>query len=124
MLTVIVCLVWSGKSSTRSPLASRYSVIPSTEVTLTGFSGFAPAVAFPLGEVFFCGLAGAARVLAAAAKSRNANVFRMEFMQVPYGSGLPGLQADLPKPGNFTARSGPSSESFGNPDGNSVRIER
>src|SRR6266496_1756534 len=101
MLTVIVCLVWSGKSSTRSPLASRYSVIPSTEVTLTGFSGFAPAVAFPLGEVFFCGLAGAARVLAAAAKSRNANVFRMEFMQVPYGSGAPWVAGGSPETGEY-----------------------
>src|SRR6266511_2876353 len=85
MLTVIVCLVWSGKSSTESPLASRYSVIPSTEVTLTGFSVFAAAGAFARGEGFIGGLAGAARVPAAAAKRRNDSVFRMEFMQIPYG---------------------------------------
>src|SRR6266545_474714 len=89
MLTVIVCLVWSGKSSTRSPLASRYSVIPSTEVTLTGFSVFAPAAAFARGAGAFGGLAGAARVLAAAAKRRNASIFRVKSMQLPYGSRAP-----------------------------------
>src|SRR6478752_7233894 len=36
MLTVMVCLVWSGKSSTRRPFASRYSVMPSTVVTRSG----------------------------------------------------------------------------------------
>src|SRR5262245_46769362 len=36
MLTVTVGLDESGKSSTLSPLSSRYSVIPSTAVTLTG----------------------------------------------------------------------------------------
>ena len=36
MFTVTVGLLWSGKRSTRSPLPSRYSVIPSTSVTLTG----------------------------------------------------------------------------------------
>src|SRR6185295_16553319 len=39
MLTVIVCLVGSGKRSTRSPFPSRYSVIPSTDVTRAGFAG-------------------------------------------------------------------------------------
>src|SRR3954449_12290205 len=39
MLTVMVCLLASGNSSTRSPLASRYSVMPSTEVTRSGGAG-------------------------------------------------------------------------------------
>src|SRR5689334_753501 len=39
MLTVIVCFDGSGKSSTRRPLSSRYSVMPSTVVTLTGEAG-------------------------------------------------------------------------------------
>src|SRR6266508_2908070 len=39
MLTVIVCLVGSGKRSTRNPFPRRYSVIPSTEVTRAGFAG-------------------------------------------------------------------------------------
>src|SRR4051812_5232362 len=36
MLTVIVALVGSGNSSTRSPLESRYSVMPSTVVIFCG----------------------------------------------------------------------------------------
>src|SRR5574343_608845 len=36
MLVVRVGLLASGNSSTRRPLARRYSVMPSTEVTLTG----------------------------------------------------------------------------------------
>ena len=36
MFTVMVCLLGSGNSSTRRPLASRYSVMPSTEVTVPG----------------------------------------------------------------------------------------
>src|SRR5688572_10525356 len=39
MLTVTVCLLASGNSSTRRPLASRYSVMPSTEVTRSGGAG-------------------------------------------------------------------------------------
>src|SRR6187399_3258404 len=39
MLTVMVCLLASGNSSTRSPLASRYSVMPSTAVTRSGGAG-------------------------------------------------------------------------------------
>ena len=38
MLTVTVGRDASGKSSTRAPLASRYSVTPSIEATLTGGS--------------------------------------------------------------------------------------
>src|SRR5262249_10651593 len=36
MLTVMVAFVGSGKRRTWRPLASAYSVMPSTEVTLTG----------------------------------------------------------------------------------------
>ena len=39
MLTVTVGLVGSGKSSTRRPFDSRYSVMPSTEATFTGLAG-------------------------------------------------------------------------------------
>src|SRR5262249_14985827 len=59
MLTVIVGLVGSGKSRTRRPLPSRYSVMPSTEVTLTGAARdavFAGAAA--LGFAAFCAAAG------------------------------------------------------------------
>src|SRR5688572_3341156 len=38
MLTVIVGLDGSGNISTRRPLGRRYSVMPSTSVTLTGFT--------------------------------------------------------------------------------------
>src|SRR6266540_24862 len=100
MLTVIVCLVWSGKSSTESPLVSRYSVIPSTEVSLTGFSFFAVAAALARGEGFFGGLA-AARVLAAAAKRRNARVFRVKFMQIPYGNRAPRVAGGSRETGKY-----------------------
>src|SRR3546814_8096311 len=45
MLTVVVGLDASGASSTRSPLASRYSVMPSTEATSVtpAGTGAAPA---------------------------------------------------------------------------------
>src|SRR5690349_2577963 len=36
MLTVMVCLLASGNSSTRRPLAIRYSVMPSTVVIFSG----------------------------------------------------------------------------------------
>src|SRR6266542_1438705 len=101
MLTVIVCLVWSGKSSARRPLVNRYSVIPSTEVTLTGLSVFALAAAFARAAGAFVGLAGAARVLAAAANRRNASVFRMEFMQVPYGSRAPRVAGGSSETGEY-----------------------
>src|SRR6478736_2520016 len=39
MFTVTVGLDWSGNSSTRRPLGSRYSVMPSTSVTFTGAAG-------------------------------------------------------------------------------------
>ena len=49
MLTVTVGFDWSGKSSTRRPLASRYSVMPSTEVTRSTPRGSAtPACAAAL----------------------------------------------------------------------------
>ena len=41
MFTVTVGRDASGKSSTRAPLASRYSVTPSIEATLTGGSAIA-----------------------------------------------------------------------------------
>ena len=39
MFTVTVCLLASGNNSTRRPLARRYSVMPSTEVTRSGGAG-------------------------------------------------------------------------------------
>src|SRR5688572_7053328 len=45
MLTVVVCLDWSGKSRTLSPLSSWYSVIPSTVVTSRTPAGRAFALA-------------------------------------------------------------------------------
>src|SRR6187397_2218529 len=50
MLTVIVCLVSSGKRSTRSPFPRRYSVSPSTEVTRTGLAGDGAACGAGAGE--------------------------------------------------------------------------
>src|SRR5262245_20370188 len=44
MLTVIVCLVGSGNSSTRRPLGRRYSVMPSTDVTRSAFCARAPVL--------------------------------------------------------------------------------
>src|SRR5512141_1733245 len=47
MLTVTVGFDGSGKSSTRRPLARRYSVMPSTSVAFTGFAPMAGAGALP-----------------------------------------------------------------------------
>ena len=44
MFTVVVGLEWSGKSSTRSPFLSWYSVMPSTDVTRLTPAGRAGAV--------------------------------------------------------------------------------
>src|SRR5262249_37056323 len=63
MLTVIVGLVGSGKSRTRRPLASRYSVMPSTDVTLPGAAGAAAAAAG--GLALAAGFGGGALVWAA-----------------------------------------------------------
>ena len=64
MLTVMVGLVGSGKRSTRSPFESRYSVMPSTDVTFSGLPGAAAGAA-----AFFGAAAGlaAAWVVASAA---------------------------------------------------------
>ena len=71
MLTVIVCLVGSGKSSTRSPFPRRYSVIPSTEVTRTGFAGGAVSG----------GVAAAAPEAARAARMSEGRVFLNDFIR-------------------------------------------
>jgi hypothetical protein len=74
---------------------------------------------------FFGGLAGAARVLAAAAKRRNASVFRVKFMQVPYGELAPRVAGGSPETGKYySAIQVVLQNLLRNPDGNSVRIER
>ena len=52
MLVVNVGLLASGNSSTRKPLARRYSVMPSTDVTLTAAARFGAAL-----PVFWVGAA-------------------------------------------------------------------
>src|SRR5436305_13499498 len=64
MFTVIVCLVWSGKRSTWSPLSSAYSVMPSTEVTFAGCPVRGAAAAFAAAGAPFFFAAGAAAVWA------------------------------------------------------------
>src|SRR5262245_20168472 len=74
MLTVTVGFVSSGKRRTERPFASRYSVMPSTEATLTGAAETAGADFAGAGA-----LAGvcAVRVLAAkAAKTAAAKAIR------------------------------------------------
>src|SRR6266404_9085782 len=71
MLTVIVCLVGSGKRSTRRPLPRRYSVIPSTEVTRAG-----GASALVSG-----GVAAAATEAAKAARMSEGKVFLNDFIR-------------------------------------------
>src|SRR5215475_3766786 len=72
MLTVIVGLVGSGKRRTVMPFARRYSVMPSTEVTLTGLPG-AAAAGFAAGADFAAGFEVAACGAAArATAARNA----------------------------------------------------
>ena len=60
MLTVMVCLVWSGNRSTRRPFASRYSVMPSTVVTRSGAAGAAAGGGAGGVLGFFAAHAGAA----------------------------------------------------------------
>jgi hypothetical protein len=52
MFTVMVCFDGSGNSSTRRPLASRYSVMPSTEVTRSGGAGAGAVTAGGSGAFF------------------------------------------------------------------------
>src|SRR5688572_12972760 len=86
MLTVIVSFVGSGNSSTLSPFARRYSVIPSTEVTRSTPLGSAGAAA-ACGAVAVavcvagavataCGAAPAAS--ASAAKTPQQAIFRLK----------------------------------------------
>src|SRR5580765_2064032 len=84
MLTVIVCLVGSGKRRTRRPLARRYSVIPSTEVTRSAFeAGAAAGVAFagalPLGS----GAAAVNEAASAAARRHRNRGFLDRVMDAP-----------------------------------------
>src|SRR5690242_11183030 len=72
MLTVIVCLVGSGKRSTRSPFPRRYSVIPSTDVTRAGLDGGAVSA----------GVAAAAREAAKVARTSEERVFLNEFILI------------------------------------------
>jgi hypothetical protein len=81
MLTVMVCLVWSGNSSTRRPLARRYSVMPSTDVTRSGGGGSATITEVGAGGEFFGFLAAwevSARTMAqhAAAATRTRRVWK------------------------------------------------
>src|SRR5471032_1187874 len=62
MLVVRVGLLASGNSSTRKPLARRYSVMPSTEVTLTAAAG----------ATVFWVLTASTRVTAKTSNGRNA----------------------------------------------------
>src|SRR4051812_5928531 len=88
MFTVMVALVWSGNSSTCNPLASAYSVIPSTEVTFTGAGALAGraagAVADPAGlagrgaaACGVCAMAGAAASARATTNGRDRSVMHM-----------------------------------------------
>ncbi len=56
----MVCFDWSGNSSTRRPFASRYSVMPSTEVTRSGAAGAATGGGAGGAFGFFAAQAGAA----------------------------------------------------------------
>src|SRR5215469_10262527 len=69
MLTVIVGLVGSGKRRTVRPLARRYSVMPSTEVTRTGLPGAAVA-GFAAGVDFAAGFEAGFEVVACGAATR------------------------------------------------------
>src|SRR5262245_1322202 len=62
--TVTVGLPGSGKRRTRRPLARRYSVMPSTVVTLSGLPGAAGAAAFGRAEGLAAGFAAGAGVWA------------------------------------------------------------
>src|SRR5262245_58981248 len=81
MLTVIVCLVGSGNISTRRPLARRYSVMPSTEVTFSGGAG-AGAAAAGAGAGAGCGFGFFARAgtAQAAIAATITSIFDIVFM--------------------------------------------
>ena len=74
MLTVTVCLVWSGNSSTCRPLPSTYSVMPSTDVTLTGAGRVAGPAAFAGPGAGACFGVGA--ICAAAGPATRASAIR------------------------------------------------
>src|SRR5713101_620489 len=75
MLTVIVCFEGSGKRSTLKPFESRYSVIPSTDVTRS----------IPLGSAgFWAGVVIDAMATSANAESR-AEIFILVFMVLLQG---------------------------------------
>src|SRR5215472_17076261 len=87
MLTVIVGLVGSGKSRTCRPFESRYSVMPSTEVSLTGLPG-AAAGGWVAGAVFAAGfeagfgaVACGAAVRAAAARNARSRLEPLLFTE-------------------------------------------
>src|SRR6476620_4328848 len=81
MFTVMVGLLGSGNSRTCRPLASSYSVMPSTEVSFFGAgSDAADAVVPPaLGPAAFCATAGMANATAA---SPGRRVFILFIMRV------------------------------------------
>src|SRR5258706_5969641 len=62
----MVGLDWSGNSSTRKPFDSRYSVMPSTLVTLSMLAPMAAALLAPLGTTLAMCLTGAALAVSAA----------------------------------------------------------
>jgi len=70
-LTVMVCFVGSGNNSTRRPLARRYSVMPSTDVTFSGGAGTATAGGGATASAFgFLANAGTAHAVSAANNTR------------------------------------------------------
>src|SRR5262245_50208537 len=75
MLTVAVCFEASGKSSTRSPLSSRYSVMPSTDVLRVTPAGSVGAVA---------ACTGVQTVETMASRSRSPKQRRLRFMESPH----------------------------------------
>src|SRR2546423_1481461 len=82
MLTVMVCLVWSGNISTRSPFLRRYSVMPSTEVTRSTPAGGAAAGAWRRGTGQKLPVARL-RVEAARALDHDGQEFGPRFVQCP-----------------------------------------
>ena len=88
MLTVTVGLVGSGKRRTRRPFASRYSVIPSTEVTFQGGRAFAAAGAGVVAWTFF-GAACAGSVDAARSRARQTSGARNRMVMRSLLTGAP-----------------------------------
>src|SRR5512141_3294986 len=78
MFTVTVGLVGSGKRSPRRPLARRYSVIPSTEVTLTGAADCAAG----LEAALFAAFCSAANDDAAIAMDSNTTASRLTILAI------------------------------------------